>query len=188
MKCCGPLSTQLLWDHNLPGICSEVSNDVLQQQLRAWADLCLAVQAPSAALLVPLPRAVFPSDLLQFSIDFCTGLWQWSITPFLLQSVVVVTTSADLISELCPILEQFLSLPFSHWLFSFVSFGRNKKLRYSITHHALDYLNIFPFLPLPGLFRLNCLIPCVAPKQIWNLNNLNKSHPLLWHLGVLQDV
>lgn len=93
-----------------------------------------------------------------------------------------------LISELCPILEQFLSLPFSHWLFSFVSFGRNKKLRYSITHHALDYLNIFPFLPLPGLFRLNCLIPCVAPKQIWSLNNLNKSHPLLWHLGVLQDV
>lgn len=103
-------------------------------------------------------------------------------------SVVVVTTSADLISELCPILEQFLSLPFSHWLFSFVSFGWNKKLRYSITHHALDYLNIFPFLPLPGLFRLNCLIPCVAPKQIWNLNNPNKSHPLLWHLGVLQDV
>lgn len=102
---------------------------------------------------------------------------------------VVVTTSADCpISELCPILDQSLSLPFSHWLFSFAFFGQNKTLRYSITHYALDYLNIFPSLPLLGLFRLSCLIPCVAPKQTWNLNNLNKSYPLLWHLGVLQDV
>jgi len=51
-------------------------------------EVCPVVQAQSAELFTPLPRAGFPSYPMQFSTDFWTGLWQCSVSPFLLQWVV----------------------------------------------------------------------------------------------------
>lgn len=103
----------------------------------------------SAELFTPLPRAGFPSYLVQFSTVFWTSLWQRSISSFLLQWAAwwLPHSQTCPISELWSYLDQSLPLSFSHYLFSFASFGQHKILRHPITHHALDYFRYTPLLP-----------------------------------------
>lgn len=147
--------------------CSEVSYNVVQLQILClqlrFVQWCkLWVQSSSCChqeLALHCIGCSFPLILDRFLAVFCKPLSSPTTAPtraelpyFWDEAVLGSTHASFLLSEL------------------FTSFGQNKIPSYSLTCHTTYNLVYTPFFPLPILlmFRLNCLILCLACKQTWN--------------------